>query len=81
MVVVFPRRVRYDHQISYCLEWYLLQPAYLLKTASNKEHVAEGCKDTECLARLGLLNVKFMKNESTMCFFIHNVHLCRFVTL
>lgn len=22
-----------------------------------------------------------MKNESTMCFFIHNVHLCHFVTL
>lgn len=81
MAMVFARRVRYDQQISYCLEWYLLQPACLLKAASNKEPVAEGCKDTEYLSQMGLVNVKFMKNEGKMCFFIHNVHLCHFVTL
>lgn len=81
MVVVFARRVRYDQQISYCLELYLLQPACLLKPASNKEPVAKSCKGTECLAQMGLVNAKFMKNEGEMCFFIHNVRLCHFVTL
>lgn len=46
MVVVFARRVRYDQQISYCLELYLLLPACLLKPASNKEPVAKSCKGT-----------------------------------
>lgn len=81
IVIVLARHVRYDQQISYCLEWYLLQPACLLKPASNKEPVADGCRDTEHLAQMGLVNAKFMKNEGGMCFFIHSVHLCHFITL
>lgn len=50
--------------------------ASMLIVTSFKEPVAEDCKNTEHTAQLGLLNVKFMKNEDKICFLIHNVHLC-----
>lgn len=50
--------------------------ASMLTVTSLKEPVAADCKNTEYIAQLGLLNVKFMKNEDKICFLIHTVRLC-----
>lgn len=58
------------------LLWMVSTAASMLTVTSLKEPVAADCKNTEYIAQLGLLNVKFMKNEDKICFLIHTVRLC-----